>query len=263
MAASAEMVSGVRGRTPPVHPVKVYEDDDGLAKAVAEYVTEGLKAGETVIVVATPSHWKAFAEQLRAAGVDAGERLSAGQLTFLEARATLARFMSGNAPNRTRFEEVIGRAMDEASVWRPQAPVRAYGEMVDILWQEGRLEAALRLEECWQDLMARRPFSLLCGYKVSVLDSPEQGEALEKICACHTAFIPAFDPARLESAVFRAFESVLGEARAKVLRPLMAANISPSGLGLAESAVLWLRKNLSVEAESLVERARLLYEKGA
>jgi hypothetical protein len=257
------MTFGVRGGLAPVHPVKIYEDDDGLAEAVAGFVAEGVRLGETVVVVSTPGHWKAFADRLRNLGIDPDDGAKAGQLTFLDARATLSRFMTAEAPDRARFEEVIIKAMDAASAWRPQAPLRAYGEMVDLLWQEGRLEAAMRLEACWQGLMRKRPFSLMCGYKVSVLDKFEDAAALERICACHTALIPAFDPARLEAAVDRAIEAELGGARAGLLRPLIAANVPPAGLGPAERGILWVRKNFPDEAQSILERARRIYERGA
>jgi len=262
MTPSVEAVFGVRGAMPPIHPVKIYEDDEGLAKAVVEYVGEGIRRAEIVLVVATPPHAQAFAAGLGRMGIDARERTASGQLVVLDAQATLARFMSGESPNPVRFEEVITKVMDAASERRPGAPIRAYGEMVDLLWQEGRLEAALRLEGCWQELMEKRPFSLLCGYKVSVLDSPGCEEALEKICACHTSLIPAFDAQRLEAAVDRAIEAVLGEARARLLRPLIAADVTAAGLGRAEKAVLWVRRNLADDSGAILDRARRCYEKG-
>ena len=42
--------------------------------------------------------------------------------------------------------------------------LRAYGEMVDVLWRRGEKSAALRLEELWNELQARRSFTLLCAY---------------------------------------------------------------------------------------------------
>jgi len=261
MAAPIELSLEVQGGPKPhVHPVKIYEDDEGLSKMVVTYLSEGLRQDETLLVVATPAHWDAFARGLRDLGFDPQERADAGQLTVLDAGGTLARLMTGELPNRARFEAVISQAMDAAMAWRPEAPLRAYGEMVDLLWQEGRLESALRLEECWQDLMKKRPFSLLCGYKVSVLDSPELAEAMEKICACHTALIPAFDPARLERAVDRAILTVIGESRAESLRPLMAGNVVLPGLGRAEKAILWVRRNLPEAANSVVEWARRFYD---
>jgi hypothetical protein len=49
-------------------------------------------------------------------------------------------------------------------------PVRVYGEMVALLWADGQVAAALELEDLWNELGRRLPFSLFCGY-------PEQAVA--------------------------------------------------------------------------------------
>lgn len=44
--------------------------------------------------------------------------------------------------------------------------IRAYGEMVNVLWQDGQEAAAIRLEMLWNDLARTRAFKLLCGYSM-------------------------------------------------------------------------------------------------
>jgi hypothetical protein len=64
--------------------------------------------------------------------------------------------------------------------------VRAYGEMVDILWQQGKRAAALALEEMWTDLAEVFPFDLLCAYAMAPFcDAPGTG-ALSAVCDAHS-----------------------------------------------------------------------------
>jgi hypothetical protein len=42
--------------------------------------------------------------------------------------------------------------------------MRAYGELVDVLWKAGQDAAAIRVELLWNKLAATHDFSLLCGY---------------------------------------------------------------------------------------------------
>ena len=38
--------------------------------------------------------------------------------------------------------------------------------MVDLLWKQGKTEAAIRLEVLWNNLADSHVFSLLCGYAI-------------------------------------------------------------------------------------------------
>ncbi len=78
--------------------------------------------------------------------------------------------------------------------------MRAYGEMVDVLWQRGERDAAIRLEEFWNDLAKLQTFSLLCAYEMDPLD-PAAYHPLECVCKVHTHLIPAADYRRFNQAV--------------------------------------------------------------
>ena len=64
--------------------------------------------------------------------------------------------------------------------------VRIYGEMVDVLWSRGREDAALSLEILWNQLIAGRKCSLLCGYSSGV----GQGDGFHAICNRHSHVLP-------------------------------------------------------------------------
>src|SRR6185436_10259989 len=144
------------------HMVQVYQDRDFLAAAVAEYIGTGLAKGEAAIIIARPMHAQAFKAALRAAGHNVDAALESGQLIMPDAQATLDRFMRDGMPQWTPFHEVVGGTIAETRLHFPV--VRAYGEMVDILWQQDRRDAAIRLEEYWNDLARLQTFSLFCAY---------------------------------------------------------------------------------------------------
>ena len=101
---------------------------------------------------------------------------------------TLAKFMANGMPQWKAFHELIGGLIAELRLQYPA--VRAYGEMVDVLWQRGEREAANRLEEYWNVLGRLQTFSLFCAYRIDPLDSQAYGGALECVCKTHTHLIP-------------------------------------------------------------------------
>jgi signal transduction histidine kinase/CheY-like chemotaxis protein len=154
----------------PAHGVQFYEDDEVLCDSVARYLGAGLALGESVLVIATDLHWQTIVVALGANAFDVTRAMAAGRLTFREAGETLAKLMAGDMPDRRLFREVLDGLLAAAG---PQ--VRAYGEMVDLLWRAGNLAGALRLEELWNELREERSLPLLGAHVVG----PIGGEALD------------------------------------------------------------------------------------
>ena len=146
---------------PHTHAVQFYEGEEYLYETVARFLASGLKAGDRLLVIATKAHREAFIEKLRPLGADAA--IASGLITLHDARQTLAKFMVGDMPDAV-FSDAIDRLMVHAQAGDSHARVRAYGEMVDLLWRDGNARAAIRLEELWNDASARHSFSLLCAY---------------------------------------------------------------------------------------------------
>ena len=172
------------------HAVQFYEDQAYLATVVSEFLVDGLRTQQPVIVVATPAHRKEFSRRLRELGVDVSAAERSRQLVLLDARQTLARFMAGDRPDADRFVVAMGGVIAEALQGRDGTPVRAYGEMVDLLWKDGNTEGAIQLEHLWNELASRYHFSLLCAYSMSNFYRATDAEAFQRICAEHTHVVP-------------------------------------------------------------------------
>ncbi len=171
------------------HLVQFYEDEEFLARRIAAFLAEGLLAGEAALVIATQPHIDACRTRLKANGVDVLDAVESGRLTLVDALALLPKFMRDREPDPVLFGGTVGALLDEALKRAPRAKVRAYGELVDILWQEGQRDAAIHLEELWNELQRGRAFSLLCAYAVgSFYKEPGQ---LQRVCGTHTHVMPA------------------------------------------------------------------------
>ena len=145
----------------PEHLCHMYEQDAVLVDAMGRFLELGIRRREAVIVIATPGHIAALDRRLAATSGLKSARASGRYLT-LDAEATLARFMVGGVPDRSRFMEGVGAPVADAL--RHHGSVRAFGEMVSLLWQRGETDAAILLEDLWNELMGAHPVALLCGY---------------------------------------------------------------------------------------------------
>ena len=167
------------------HLVQFYGRDEELAERVAGYLAGALESGGAAVVIATPAHRQAAEARLARAGIDLAEAARGGGYLALDASDTLRELMPEGELDQGIFERVIGAVIKAAG--QGGRPVRAYGEMVSLLWDDGLVNAAVQLEELWNQLARRHPFSLLCSYPAaSVLGDGHAGE-LAEVCRLHGA----------------------------------------------------------------------------
>jgi PAS domain S-box-containing protein len=188
--ATAEGIGGKVRSSSRDHLVQFYDDESFLATVVSEFLQSGLAAGSPVIVIARAPHRRAFVSRLRAGGVDVSALRRAKRFVLHDADEVLARLMVDGTPDPHRFRAIIGRALDRLQAAAPGVPIRAYGEMVDVLWRQGNQEAAIRLEELWNDLAASYDFDLLCAYAMTNFASASDSTRFEAVCATHSHVSP-------------------------------------------------------------------------
>ncbi len=170
------------------HAVRFYETEDSIYRIVAEFVGDGLAAGQPAIAIATAAHRGGIVRALRARSLDVDRFQTGGALLLLDADETLADFMVNGGPDAALFASKMSDAVDQACRGRRNGKVRAYGEMVDVLWRDGLHEAAIRLEVLWNQLASARRVSLLCGCSMSHFYTDA---ALDDICKQHTHVVSA------------------------------------------------------------------------
>jgi signal transduction histidine kinase len=167
------------------HVVQFYQSDDFVNDAVASYLAEGLERTQPLVVIATDSRIDSVQWRLANRGYDVDRAHRQGNLVLMNARETLSSFMVGSMPDERRFEANLGRVIARSARVGREAPVRAYGEMVDVLWREGNRRGALQVEELWNELARRHSFSLLCAYAMSNFQLESDAEEFRSVCQAH------------------------------------------------------------------------------
>jgi signal transduction histidine kinase/ActR/RegA family two-component response regulator len=235
------------------HAVQFYDDDAFLHSAVADFLEAGLHASQPAVVIATPLNREAFADRLTARGHDVAALERAGELTMLDASETLASFMVGQFPDPELFRKTVGGVLDRCIGGRIEATVRAYGEMVNVLWRDGNPEGAIRLEELWNELSQTYRFSLLCGYAMGNFYKEGHAAGFHDVCAHHGHVLPAEGyPAAADEQV-RLREIATLQQRAKALETELAHR---KELEAALRQALADREKAQIDRERLLARER-------
>jgi hypothetical protein len=163
------------------HVVQFYGRDEELTERVTDYLLGALASGGVAIVIATPEHRRAFETRLEQAGVDLAAARDDGSYLARDAAQTLSELMAADKLDGAAFDRVIGTVI--AAAGAGGRPVRAFGEMVALLWDDGLVSDAVRLEAMWEELGGRHPFSLLCGYRTDAVT--RDMVAFAEVCRLH------------------------------------------------------------------------------
>jgi PAS domain S-box-containing protein len=175
------------------HVVQFYHADDSLLDPLSRSVGAALGSGGVAVVIATPEHRLGLSRRLRSLGVDHAHAVKQGRYVALDAAETLSRFMRDGSPDEDRFSEVVGGVLRSAGAAARGGDGRvvAFGEMVALLWAQGMTEAAIRLEQLWNNLAAKYSFSLRCAYPMRNFRRPEDEQLFLRVCSEHSGVIPA------------------------------------------------------------------------
>jgi PAS domain S-box-containing protein len=173
----------------PEHFVQFYESDAFLADSVAAYIGGAIAAGHSAAIIATPEHRGAIIDVLTARGTDTSGAIARGQFVALDAAETLRKFMRDGSPDKGLFRETIGALI--AKLTAGGRPLRAFGEMVALLAADGNRDAAIQLEDLWNELGREHTFGLLCAYRIDQFGGANDSEPFERICGQHMHVVPS------------------------------------------------------------------------
>lgn len=169
------------------HAVQFYGTEESLFQTVSAFLSEGLVARQAAIIIATPSHRAGILAALAERMIDVERARHSGDLVVIDAQELMGTFMLGNTPDPELFAYNVGLVFDQAQRVRGRTLMRAYGEIVDVLWKEGRTEAAIELEMLWNALATKYGFALLCGYSMG--NFYKEADRLEEVCRQHSQVI--------------------------------------------------------------------------
>ena len=170
---------------PPDHLLQIYENDAEFLAALGKFVSDGFRQNESVIVIGTAWHLNALEKQL--AAFDTDILRARNQYIPLDAEETLLKFMVDGWPNQQLFERCVTEVLRRAS--QNGRGVRAFGEMVALLWAQENHDATIQLEALWHQFQKKNAFSLFCAYPKCGF-TEKSANAVEKICQAHSKMIP-------------------------------------------------------------------------
>ena len=176
----------VRGNVSSEHVVQLFDEPESLVAALSDFLVEGWRRGDTLLVVAKPANWALTAPELEARGCPVADTIASGRLVVLDAATTLATFMADGDPDPQRFSETVGALVQKLCADSP-AGLTAYGEMVDILVGQGNFQGAEQLEGLWNELSGTCSFRILCGYSSAHFGDEQTASHLQEICGLHHA----------------------------------------------------------------------------
>jgi hypothetical protein len=242
------------------HIVQLYQDQDFLNRAVCRYARAGLANGEGVMLFATRPHWNAFRPRLEAEGVDVHAAQERGQLTVGDADEFLPRLMHGAMPDPPVFRRVFADVVARARAGGRYQKVRAWGEMVNILWERGDVAASMNLEDLFDQLNKIVDIVMFCSFVMDTFDGDVHERMLPRLGMNHSHLIPVEDYARLERAVDDALRETVGPDEADVLESqLLSRYRPPYSMPPAQALLLALRRYLPAVADPVLRRSREFY----
>jgi PAS domain S-box-containing protein len=171
------------------HVVYFYQESDALLESLTDFIGSALGAGSAAVIIATKVHLDGLQQRLKACGLDIQLAGRQGRYLALDASALLSQITVDGMPDGIRFEETVGKAIGRISAAHkgPRPQMVAFGEMVALLWTEGKIEAAIRLEQLWNELAKKYSFSLRCAYPMASCHGEKNIQPLVRVCAEHSA----------------------------------------------------------------------------
>ena len=171
------------------HIVNFYLHDTLFLNDPAQFIGDALREGNAAIVVATGPHREKLLSSLQAQGLDLDVAISDGRYIALDAADALSEFMQDGMPDPTRVLKLLGDLIVAAAGAAKREPARVaiFGECVDVLCEQGNVEAAIQMEILGNLLARTHNVDILCSYSLSRIQGGAESPAFQRICAEHSA----------------------------------------------------------------------------
>jgi hypothetical protein len=168
------------------HVVQIYENDKAFLDTLEGFTGSGILSGDSVIIIATKKHIESLNQRLKLQNFDVEKLILSEQYLPVDAHDALAKFMVNDWPDDGLFEEYITHLISRAT--KDNRKVRAFGEMVALLWHRGLNGATVRLEHLWCSLHDKKQFALYCAYPKNGF-TQDAGQSIDTICKAHSKVI--------------------------------------------------------------------------
>jgi hypothetical protein len=168
---------------PAEHLVQVYDSKEVFLETLTGFVGTGINAGDAVIIIATGKNLALLYDRLISHGININSLISENKFIPLHAEDALESFMRNGMPDHELFIRTIEKLYAKAT--KGGLNVRAFGEMVALLWEQGNNSATIELEALWNAFCQKHKLTLFCAYSKNVFNE-NAAQNISGICSCHT-----------------------------------------------------------------------------
>jgi hypothetical protein len=168
------------------HFLQVYNSEDILLESLEAYINSGLANGDGIVLLATEEHLQILKKRIEK-NYNVNKLLSSRQYIAIDADMVLSKIMDNGKVNELLFTKVIQEILRDVNK-QPGSMTRIFGEFVAILWREGNIKEAVKLEKLWDALCGSGSLKLFCAYPETILQNSEL-TPIKHICAHHDILI--------------------------------------------------------------------------
>lgn len=169
------------------HVLQIYENDEVFLDALTGFVGGGINSNDACIVIATPAHLSALASRLISYGISIKSLIEDHRYIPFDAEKLLSQFMVNGWPNEAAFNLTISSLLARAR-GKTKRNIRAFGEMVALLWAQGNIGATVNLEHLWNKFAENESFCMFCAYP-KIGFTGQLSDSIEHICLAHSKMI--------------------------------------------------------------------------
>jgi hypothetical protein len=161
--------------------IQMYEEDDTFLDRLGSFVSDGIHSQEATIVIATSSHLRGLENRILLNGINPDAARESNLYIPLDVNETLARFIVYGSPDEASFRQLITGLIERAEGLR----IRAFGEMVALLWGQGFKSATMKLEEFCNSYCNDEAYHFFCEYPKYGFNL-EAKLSMDNICRKHS-----------------------------------------------------------------------------
>ena len=170
------------------HAVAFYDDEARLLDDFARYAEPIAKAGDVLLVLSLASRLEKLEGSLRLRGVRVDRLTDEGQIRWLVVEDTLSSVMVDDWPDEARFSTLITPIVADATTrsMAQRTRIAAWGECAPTLWRQGKAEAAVRVEQVWDQMARRHQIETFCAYTTNEVPYDEDNSIHQQVCQVHS-----------------------------------------------------------------------------
>jgi MEDS: MEthanogen/methylotroph, DcmR Sensory domain len=238
------------------HIAQLHNDPENLAQSAFEFLEGGLRRGNSVVAIATEANGERLKARLTEARFHLGALERSGQLRFVDAAELLAEVMVDGAPVRATFLTAVRTILDRAHIYG--RGTRVYQDLAGLLWQDGKPQAAIQIEDLLNEVGRTMPLALYCGYVMNTQCEESYSAPVEELGRTHNEIVASADDERFAAALDTAGKELLGISLSQML--VNAKQHGELRFPTGQRTMLWVKRNLPLSTAQIAERARRYYQ---